>query len=131
VESGSASGGSATTLAKYCARAISRRSGATVGPCIGIERSSLQGVLVAGIEGVPRRLGTSIRSLTQHKECVAVDFTDGRPKLRPGCERGWDLVDCTRAHAEWDGADLHRRNGVAQRRANPTARPNQSAIFAR
>jgi len=76
LETGSASGGSATTLAKYCARAISRRSGATSAPA-SAERSSLQGVLVAGIEGVPRRLGTSIPFLTQHKECVAVDFTDG------------------------------------------------------
>jgi 2-polyprenyl-6-methoxyphenol hydroxylase-like FAD-dependent oxidoreductase len=35
-----------------------------VGPCIGIERIRLQEVLVAGIAGIPHRLGTSIRSLT-------------------------------------------------------------------
>ena len=48
-----------------------------VGPCIGIERMRLQQALVAGIEGVPWRQGTSIRSLTQHDERVSVTFDDG------------------------------------------------------
>jgi 2-polyprenyl-6-methoxyphenol hydroxylase-like FAD-dependent oxidoreductase len=33
--------------------------------------------LVAGLEGIPCRLGTSIRSLTQHDDRVSVDFSDG------------------------------------------------------
>ena len=48
-----------------------------VGPCIGIERTRLQQALVAGIEGVPCRLGTWVRSLTQHDDCVSVAFSDG------------------------------------------------------
>jgi len=47
-----------------------------VGPCIGIERTRLQQVLVAGIEGVPCRLGTSIRSLTQYDDRVSVTLSD-------------------------------------------------------
>jgi 2-polyprenyl-6-methoxyphenol hydroxylase-like FAD-dependent oxidoreductase len=47
-----------------------------VGPCIGIERTRLHQVLVSGIAGVPHRLGTSIRSLTQHRDCVSVTFSD-------------------------------------------------------
>jgi len=48
-----------------------------VGPCIGIERTSLQRVLVDGIAGMPYRLGTSLRALTQHGDRVSVDFSDG------------------------------------------------------
>jgi 2-polyprenyl-6-methoxyphenol hydroxylase-like FAD-dependent oxidoreductase len=48
-----------------------------VGPFIGIERTRLQQVLVAGVEGVRCRLGTSIRSLTQHDDHVSVAFCDG------------------------------------------------------
>jgi len=48
-----------------------------VGPSIGIERSRLQQALVAGIEGVACRPGTSIRSLTQHDDGVSVGFNDG------------------------------------------------------
>lgn len=48
-----------------------------VGPCVGIERTRLQQALVAGVEGMPCRLGTSIRSLTQHDDRVSVDFSDG------------------------------------------------------
>lgn len=47
-----------------------------VGPCIGIERTRLQRVLVAGVEGIPCRLGTSIRSLTQYRDRVSVAFSD-------------------------------------------------------
>jgi 2-polyprenyl-6-methoxyphenol hydroxylase-like FAD-dependent oxidoreductase len=47
-----------------------------VGPCIGIERTRLQHVLVSGIAGIPHRLGTSIRSLTQHRDRVSVAFSD-------------------------------------------------------
>jgi 2-polyprenyl-6-methoxyphenol hydroxylase-like FAD-dependent oxidoreductase len=48
-----------------------------VGSFIGIERTRLQQALVAGVEGVPCRLGTSIRSLTQHDDSVSVAFSDG------------------------------------------------------
>ena len=48
-----------------------------VGPFIGIERTRLQQVLVAGAEGIACRLGTSIRSLAQDDDSVTVNFTDG------------------------------------------------------
>jgi 2-polyprenyl-6-methoxyphenol hydroxylase-like FAD-dependent oxidoreductase len=48
-----------------------------VGPFIGIERTRLQQVLVAGAEGVPCRLGTWVRSLTRHDDRVSVAFSDG------------------------------------------------------
>lgn len=48
-----------------------------VGPCIGIERTRLQENLVAGVEGIPCRLGTSIQSLSQHDDHVSVDLSDG------------------------------------------------------
>ena len=48
-----------------------------VGPFIGIECTRLQQALVAGIEGVPCRLGTWVRSLTQHDDRVSVTFSDG------------------------------------------------------
>lgn len=47
-----------------------------VGPFIGIERTRLQQILVAGVEGIPCRLGTSIRSLTEHGDSVFVAFND-------------------------------------------------------
>jgi 2-polyprenyl-6-methoxyphenol hydroxylase-like FAD-dependent oxidoreductase len=47
-----------------------------VGPFIGIERTRLQQILVAGIEGIPHRLSTSIRSLTQDGDRVSVTFSD-------------------------------------------------------
>jgi len=47
-----------------------------VGPFIGVERTRLQQAMVAGVEGVPCRLGTSIRSLTQHDDRVSVAFSD-------------------------------------------------------
>ncbi len=48
-----------------------------VGPFIGIERTRLQQILVAGVGGIPCRLGTSIRSLTEHGDRVSVAFSDG------------------------------------------------------
>jgi 2-polyprenyl-6-methoxyphenol hydroxylase-like FAD-dependent oxidoreductase len=48
-----------------------------VGPFIGIERISLQRILVAGIEGVPCRLGTSVRDISELGDCVSVAFSDG------------------------------------------------------
>jgi 2-polyprenyl-6-methoxyphenol hydroxylase-like FAD-dependent oxidoreductase len=48
-----------------------------VGPFIGIERMRLQQVLVSGVEGVPWRLDTSIRSLARHDDGVSVTFSDG------------------------------------------------------
>jgi 2-polyprenyl-6-methoxyphenol hydroxylase-like FAD-dependent oxidoreductase len=48
-----------------------------VGPFIGIERMRLQQILVAGVEGVSRRLGISIQSLAQDGDRVAVIFSDG------------------------------------------------------
>jgi 2-polyprenyl-6-methoxyphenol hydroxylase-like FAD-dependent oxidoreductase len=72
-------GFSATWQARFYQRTTSKRCGALwgdVGPCIGIERIRLQEVLVAGIAGIPHRLGTSIRSLTQHPDRVSVAFSD-------------------------------------------------------
>lgn len=48
-----------------------------VGPFIGIERTKLQQVLLAGAASVPFRLGTSIISLTQAEHHVSVKFSDG------------------------------------------------------
>jgi FAD-dependent urate hydroxylase len=48
-----------------------------VGPCIGIERTRLQQILVDGVEGVPCRLGIWVRSLTQCGDHVSVAFSDG------------------------------------------------------
>jgi 2-polyprenyl-6-methoxyphenol hydroxylase-like FAD-dependent oxidoreductase len=48
-----------------------------VGPFIGIERARLQQILVAGVEGILCRLGTSIRSLTERGGSVSVAFNDG------------------------------------------------------
>ena len=48
-----------------------------IGPCIGIERRRLQQILVAEVEGVPSRLGMSIRSLKQSGNGVSVAFDDG------------------------------------------------------
>jgi FAD-dependent urate hydroxylase len=48
-----------------------------VGPCIGIERTRLQHILVAGAEGVPCRLGRSIKCITQGDGRVSVAFSDG------------------------------------------------------
>ena len=48
-----------------------------VGPCIGIERTRLREALVAGVAGLPCRLGTSISSLSQNDEDVSVAFSHG------------------------------------------------------
>jgi 2-polyprenyl-6-methoxyphenol hydroxylase-like FAD-dependent oxidoreductase len=47
------------------------------GPFIGIERMRRQQILVGGITGLPCRLGTAIRSLTQRDDDVSVIFSDG------------------------------------------------------
>jgi FAD-dependent urate hydroxylase len=56
-----------------------------VGPFIGIERMRLQQVLVAGVEGVPCRLGISISSLAEDDDGASVVFSDGS-------SGGYDLV---------------------------------------
>jgi FAD-dependent urate hydroxylase len=48
-----------------------------VAPFIGIERTKLHQVLVAGAAAVPHRLGTSVTSLTQDSRHVSVGFSDG------------------------------------------------------
>ena len=48
-----------------------------VGPFIGIARTELQHVLLAGAAAVPSRLGTSVTSLTQDEHRVSVGFSDG------------------------------------------------------
>ena len=55
------------------------------GPCVGIERTKLQQVLLPGIAVVPCRLGTSIMSLDQDNQRVSATFTDSS-----ACE--YDLV---------------------------------------
>ncbi len=47
---------------------------------------------------------------------------------KPACGR--DLVEPARTHAEHDVGRLHWRHGVAQRRADPPARPHQPPISA-
>jgi 2-polyprenyl-6-methoxyphenol hydroxylase-like FAD-dependent oxidoreductase len=48
-----------------------------VGPLVGIARSKLQEVLVAGARSVPCRLGTSVTSVDERVDRVSVSFTDG------------------------------------------------------
>jgi FAD-dependent urate hydroxylase len=48
-----------------------------VGPFIGIERTRLQRILVAGVEGVRCRLGTFVLGISQHDDRVSVAFSDG------------------------------------------------------
>jgi 2-polyprenyl-6-methoxyphenol hydroxylase-like FAD-dependent oxidoreductase len=48
-----------------------------VGPFIGIERTKLHEVLVAGAARVPQRLGLSLTALTQEDRGVRVTFSDG------------------------------------------------------
>src|SRR5437660_7202172 len=45
---------------------------AEVGPCIGIARSTLQQVLLAGADAVPCRLGLAVASLAQDEQQVSV-----------------------------------------------------------
>ena len=48
-----------------------------VGPFIGIARTKLQHVLLAGAAAVPSRLGTSVISVAQDEQCVSVGCSDG------------------------------------------------------
>jgi 2-polyprenyl-6-methoxyphenol hydroxylase-like FAD-dependent oxidoreductase len=48
-----------------------------LGPCVGIERTRLQDVLVAGAAAVSCRLGVALTSLRQDDGRVAVGFSDG------------------------------------------------------
>ena len=48
-----------------------------IGPCVGLERTRLQHILVAGAEKVPCRLGTSICSLSEEGERMSVTFSNG------------------------------------------------------
>jgi FAD-dependent urate hydroxylase len=47
------------------------------GPCVGIERTKLQGALLPGVADVRCRLGTEVTSLAQDEGRVAVGFSDG------------------------------------------------------
>ena len=47
------------------------------GPCVAIERSKLQEVLVQGVANVRCRLGTAVTSLVQDDHRVLVGFSDG------------------------------------------------------
>lgn len=47
-----------------------------VGPFLGIARTKLQQVLLAGAAAVPSRLGTSVTSLIQDEQRVSVSFSD-------------------------------------------------------
>jgi FAD-dependent urate hydroxylase len=47
------------------------------GPCIGIERTKLQGALLPGVANLRCRLGTEVTSLTQNGGSVSVGFSDG------------------------------------------------------
>src|SRR6202047_4361033 len=46
------------------------------GPCVGIERTKLQGALLPGVAQVRCRLGTEVTSLIQGDACVLVGFSD-------------------------------------------------------
>jgi 2-polyprenyl-6-methoxyphenol hydroxylase-like FAD-dependent oxidoreductase len=48
-----------------------------VGPCAGIPRRDLHRILLEGTAGVPMRLGTTLRTLSQENDAVNVAFTDG------------------------------------------------------
>jgi 2-polyprenyl-6-methoxyphenol hydroxylase-like FAD-dependent oxidoreductase len=47
------------------------------GPCVGIERTKLQGALLPGVAQVRCRLGTEVTSLVQEDARVSVGFSDG------------------------------------------------------
>jgi 2-polyprenyl-6-methoxyphenol hydroxylase-like FAD-dependent oxidoreductase len=47
------------------------------GPCVGIERTKLQGALLPGVKQVRCRLGTEVASLVQDDTRVSVGFSDG------------------------------------------------------
>jgi FAD-dependent urate hydroxylase len=48
-----------------------------VGPCLGIERTELHAVLLAGAASVPSRLGVALTSLTQEAAHVCAGLSDG------------------------------------------------------
>jgi 2-polyprenyl-6-methoxyphenol hydroxylase-like FAD-dependent oxidoreductase len=48
-----------------------------VGPCLGVERTELHPVLVAGATEVPCRLGVALTSLSQEVDRVCVGLSDG------------------------------------------------------
>jgi 2-polyprenyl-6-methoxyphenol hydroxylase-like FAD-dependent oxidoreductase len=48
-----------------------------VGPCVGIARGELHGILLEGVAGVPMRLGTTLTALSQEDDGVDVAFADG------------------------------------------------------
>jgi 2-polyprenyl-6-methoxyphenol hydroxylase-like FAD-dependent oxidoreductase len=54
-----------------------RRVWGSVGPCVGIRRGDLHRILLDGAAGVPIRLGTTVRTVTQTPENVRVQFEDG------------------------------------------------------
>src|ERR1700692_782461 len=47
------------------------------GPCVGIERTKLQGALLPGVAQVRCRLGTAVTSLVQDEARVSIGFSDG------------------------------------------------------
>jgi len=47
------------------------------GPCVGIERTKLQGALLPGVAHVRCRLGTEVTSLVRNDAHVSVGFSDG------------------------------------------------------
>jgi len=52
------------------------------GPCVGIRRTALQGILAEALgEAVRLRFSTTVVALEQREECVAVRFTDGTERL--------------------------------------------------
>jgi 2-polyprenyl-6-methoxyphenol hydroxylase-like FAD-dependent oxidoreductase len=48
-----------------------------VGPCVGIARGELHGILLEGAAGVPMRLGTTLATLSQENDEINVTFADG------------------------------------------------------
>lgn len=56
-----------------------------IAPFVGIARHRLQDALVAGVQGVPVRLGTSLTRIEQEPDSVIVTLSDGTSK-------GYDLV---------------------------------------
>ena len=48
----------------------------TTGPCLGVARAALHEVLVAGAEGEPIRLGTTVDTLKEDTDGVSVVFSD-------------------------------------------------------
>src|SRR5215472_2474174 len=78
-----------------------------VGPFIGIERMRLQQILVAGVEGVSRRLRISIQSLAQDGDRVAVWSSAPTGSPRPCAPSRWGR-GCPPTPARWRGAASRR-----------------------